>query len=520
MPPADPRWAGLTATLTRVLHRLGHDADAERYAGLILAHAHDPELIAGARWIKCYVRARTGHPDAVAGLRDAVADTALPPVWRARLRALLAMAEADVLGDLDRSEATATGALTEGEVADDAFATGYALHHLAWLCGMRRDNAGQVALIDRALDVLGDDLDHVHLRLILHHNRMYALTVLDRIADATAELMRARQLTERTANVEMGGVIHMTSAVHYFWVGQWDDAVAELAALPEHPAGFTHLVSAGLQALVATRRDDRATAARWLAAAPEVPPTAAAQLRDSAHFLFAARAATAERDGDPAAALAALAVVLRPEFDRMTLRYWLLPDVVRLALAAGDATTAATAADMCAAEAAREPASGKVAAAGHCRGLVAGDAGPLVDAAGHYRTVGRTVELARVLEDGAVLLAAAGETTAARDAFLEAVSVYTGLGAVWDIRRVDSRIRPYGIRRGARGPRRRPTHGWPALSPTELTVARLVARGMSNPDIAVELLLSRRTVQSHVSNILVKLNARSRVEIAREVVRH
>ncbi len=44
----------------------------------------------------------------------------------------------------------------------------------------------------------------------------------------------------------------------------------------------------------------------------------------------------------------------------------------------------------------------------------------------------------------------------------------------------------------------------------------LVARGLSNPDIATELYVSRRTVQTHVSNILIKLDLRSRVEVARE----
>jgi DNA-binding NarL/FixJ family response regulator len=46
-------------------------------------------------------------------------------------------------------------------------------------------------------------------------------------------------------------------------------------------------------------------------------------------------------------------------------------------------------------------------------------------------------------------------------------------------------------------------------------VAELVAQGRSNPEIAAELFLSRNTVQTHVSHILAKLAARSRVEIAR-----
>jgi DNA-binding NarL/FixJ family response regulator len=42
----------------------------------------------------------------------------------------------------------------------------------------------------------------------------------------------------------------------------------------------------------------------------------------------------------------------------------------------------------------------------------------------------------------------------------------------------------------------------------------LVAEGRSNPDIAARMFISRRTVQSHVSSILTKLNCTSRVELA------
>ncbi|MFD0591461.1 response regulator transcription factor [Catellatospora coxensis] len=41
-----------------------------------------------------------------------------------------------------------------------------------------------------------------------------------------------------------------------------------------------------------------------------------------------------------------------------------------------------------------------------------------------------------------------------------------------------------------------------------------MAEGRSNPDIAAQMFLSPRTVQSHVSSILAKLGLRSRVEIA------
>jgi DNA-binding NarL/FixJ family response regulator len=74
----------------------------------------------------------------------------------------------------------------------------------------------------------------------------------------------------------------------------------------------------------------------------------------------------------------------------------------------------------------------------------------------------------------------------------------------------------YGIRRGPHTQHRRSQRGWDSLTPTELKVAGLVARGMSNPQIATELFLSRRTVQTHVSHILAKLSLTSRTDIARE----
>ena len=103
---------------------------------------------------------------------------------------------------------------------------------------------------------------------------------------------------------------------------------------------------------------------------------------------------------------------------------------------------------------------------------------------------------------------------------LAALVLLSWSGRAWDGRRADSRLRPLGIRRGTRGPRRRPATGWQALTPTEVRVAELVAEGRSNPDIAAELLLSRRTVQGHVSHILAKLGAHSRIDIAREAVQH
>jgi len=70
-----------------------------------------------------------------------------------------------------------------------------------------------------------------------------------------------------------------------------------------------------------------------------------------------------------------------------------------------------------------------------------------------------------------------------------------------------------------RGTRRRPATGWAALTPTELRVARAVADGLSNPQIAERMFISRRTVATHLTSIFRKLGISSRAELAAVAVR-
>lgn len=58
------------------------------------------------------------------------------------------------------------------------------------------------------------------------------------------------------------------------------------------------------------------------------------------------------------------------------------------------------------------------------------------------------------------------------------------------------------------------------LTEAEWRVAETVARGLSNKEIALELHLSIRTIENHVSRILAKKNFSNRVEIARHIISH
>ncbi len=76
-----------------------------------------------------------------------------------------------------------------------------------------------------------------------------------------------------------------------------------------------------------------------------------------------------------------------------------------------------------------------------------------------------------------------------------------------------------GWARRARGPRKRPAGGWESLTPTEQQVVELVARGLTNPQVAEHMFVSRSTVKTHLEHIFQKLDVSSRGELTALAVR-
>ena len=527
-PSGDEAWDGLTASLVRALLALGSYDEAARQAGAVLPVMTDPVRRAETYSVLARAQVSAGRSDeAIATMRQALASADLPRTWQARMLALLAMLERAGTGDLATADVTARRALAVAAEAGDTFATAHALTDL-WLShGVRRDHAAALDYVDQALRVLGDDPGYADLRSFAVDGRIFTLQNLDRWPEAESTLRQARESAQRSGSPDR--TTWVTAAVLRYWLGQWDDALAELSTDEGDAPGLTYtflrerwpaLLVHGVAALIAGRRDQRTTADQHLRAGLALPVLRISD-RENRDFLVAAHAVALEQRGETRQAMQVLAAIVPRHDGEMTLIHQWLPDLVRLAIAAGDRQIARTAARACLEEAAAETQPARAAAASlRCQGLLESDPAPLRDAVAHYRTVGPAVELPAVVEDLAAVLAERGQHEEARAELNEAVSLYEALNARWDIRRADSRLRPHGIRRGVRGPRGpRAASGWAALTPTEVKIAALVARGDSTSEIARGMFLSRRTVQTYISHILAKLGAKGRVEIVREALR-
>jgi DNA-binding NarL/FixJ family response regulator len=136
----------------------------------------------------------------------------------------------------------------------------------------------------------------------------------------------------------------------------------------------------------------------------------------------------------------------------------------------------------------------------------------LAAAASKLHDAGLRLAEGRVAERLGRFRASGGDDRAAA-ALESALGIFGELGARRDFSRVARTMREHGIAIPSRWRGGRRSLG-AELSERELEVAELAATGLTNKEIATELFLSMRTVESHMSKALHKLGARSRRELA------
>jgi DNA-binding CsgD family transcriptional regulator len=522
LPPADPLRATVELCLARAQLWAGEPAQAEQTARGALAVPGEGEAAAQMHWILAQACAAQGRLDAaIVEVERALHRPGLSAEHLTRFHGLAAQC-LTYLVQLDRAAESAERAIASA--GTDPRTTSYALHSLARVRNMQMRQPEALALAEQALAALGDRSIPPDLAMAPHLTKGVCLLELDRLAEADEPLITGLRLDER-AGGSYTPTYHLIRATLRFWDGRWDDALAEIAAGLETTdrLGLGEAMHA-LAALIAVHRGDPSAGADL---GTQSTKNTGGDLYELVHQWAAALSREAGKDQAGAFGILLEQCEKYPfaswgHFDPhivQTLVY-LCPDAALLAAALGEKDFLRRLAAAIEPFERDLPRASLTAHLALCRGLADDDAALVADAIGSYRRSGRVLFEAYAQEGRAVLLARAGSLAEARQSLDEALHGYQRLDASWTANRARTRLRAQGMRLGPRGPHRHARTGWEALTRTELQVAHLVAQGHSNPEIAVRMFLSRRTVQTHVSHILHKLDVTSRMEVAAIAHRH
>ena len=513
-PAGSAQHDSLVGRLADALFRVGDAAGAEQVANRALAHAVEPDLVVDLHWTLAQCRMKAGlSAESLATLNRALASPGISARHRARLLVLTARMHS-ILGEVETAGRVAAAALDAASEAGDNWAMGWALHVLTIVTAVQGQTTDALTLFDRALTVTQADPALTDLRLLLQINKAITLGGLDRYEEAFAAARQARHLADRVGTVVRLAQAHGALGQLLFDTGRWDDAMAEVGVvhddLKEPGAACS---DHGIAAVICFHRGEITAARGHLEAAV---PHATRIGNRVVGPLALARSLDFEQAGALPEALAVLTAGFADNKEELDEIENLFADAVRLATTTGDLSTAKALADHAAALAAESDIPHRQANALYCRSLLDHDAPRLLAAAERYGDASRPLLSAKALEAAAGDFIDTDDRGQARAAFTRAVEIYASLGAAADVARLRTRFRAHGIRRGPHAKHRQAQSGWDSLTPAETKIAALVEGGLSNPEIAARLFLSRRTVATHVSHILKKLDVHSRTDIARE----
>jgi ATP/maltotriose-dependent transcriptional regulator MalT len=313
---------------------------------------------------------------------------------------------------------------------------------------------------------------------------------------------RVQEFTKRWRIRPLSALCRTQYAGVLMWRGAWADAEAELARATGElqqvrpPLAAQALARLGELRLHQGRLDEAEQLFGQAASQPR------ARLGQAALALERGRAdesaAELERflaqvgEGEPTIRAGALELAVRANALRGDLPQArrACEELKRIALALGTASLAASSA---VAEGVLLRHDGDLAAATGC----------FEKAVALYEQGGAPFETARTRLDLAELLAMSGQRAAAEREARQALDTFRALGAEREEGRARNwlQMAPTPGPRGERGS---------SLTGRQLEILRLVALGLSNPEIAARLKLSEHTVKRHVANLLTRLGLPSR----------
>jgi DNA-binding CsgD family transcriptional regulator len=523
MQPDDPRRDRLLTEQAGSVMLAGRITDAETISRRLVDRPHDPAVEGAARM--CLGRALLAQGrlrDGLAEMERAAESPLLTEAEHAAARAFAGFARLST-GDLDGAADAARQASSAASAADDPFPASIAMTTLAIISESRGQLADALRSAYDALRLAEDSLTRHGHQYPVQASCGYILVQLDRLEEARSTLHAGRRISEERGVRWPLPTFGVILGLERFVAGQWDDALAELESCLELAGelgeeNYTVNLAHSIMALISFHRDDLNRAAAAEQAANQELAGRGAQF---ARWAAWPRALLQEASGQPAKALETLTTPLR-ESARLGIsaEYPVMgADLVRLAVTEGDISLARRVAAAVGDVASRNDVAWLRGAALRCQGLAESDAHALAAAADAYAAASRPLELALASEDAAAAFVKQGDPGRARPLLEQAIATYERLDAYRDLARANALLRLAGVRRGARGPRKRPQFGWPSLTPTERTVAALVADGLTNPQIGERLFISRRTVQTHLVHVFAKLDISSRAQLAAQVAR-
>jgi len=444
------------------------------------------------------------------------------PTPHARGRMLADQAMACVFGgDAALAEELGLEALRIGEQLDDDEVVFQALYALGPVHNFRGRKHDELAVAERALEIVERGTNPDLVRFHPHFAAGMALAGNDRHAQAEAMFQTGLRLREDLGTVWDLPLYQAGLADLHCQMGKWDEALAEaetgVEIAGEVGTRLAIVVCAGVAAWIRAHRDDLAEAERLLAIAQSEIDRAGPQW--GSYWVILATAQLADGRGDQPRALEVLCDGWTANEHSLGLRTYLAPELVRAALAAGNTELARSVAEAVASHAPGANASSARGNALLARGLVDHDPELLARATAAFRSGGSPHDVAIACEATATAIAAHGDTLAARPLFEAALQTYERLGARRDIGRALAAMRAAAIRRGSRAAHRQELKGWDSLTAMENDIVRLTVEGLTNRKIGERLFISRRTVQTHLSHALTKLEVSSRVELAAEAAR-
>ncbi|MFF5455366.1 helix-turn-helix transcriptional regulator [Streptomyces sp. NPDC012950] len=519
--PERPRVVAETILL---LWQTGRAARARELGATALAAGGiGPEDEAFIRLALARLVVQTDFSEAVRQARAGAALPGISPTARGRLLAMLAVG-LSMSGEHAAAEQVAAQAWETAEAAGDRTAEATLTTVRSAVSFHRMDLAEAFRQAERAAalaDALGVSTSQWVPEALWH---ALLSNTTGRTAEALAVAEEGIRITSQQGRTAATRMWLMTRTRILLETGRLSDARADAeaaspAADEPGPGNLADVTLRYVMLRVALHTGDRQTAEAYAAEARRMRDDDALVVR---HFGTWMLALMADHEGRPDRAMAELdAVMTSPAADRPAYAGLIdpadAPVLVRMALRAGRHERAVQTVAMAEKRAVLNPGLPFLAAtAAHARGLLDNDLAPLVRAVRLYEDCPRVLARASALEDAGRKLAATRKPEAV-PYFEKALALYARAGAERDAARVRRRLRAGGVRK-------RPSPAgldgeWPELTAAETRVVRLVARGLTNRQVAEQLALSPHTVGSHLRRAFTKLDVTSRVELTR-LVKH